>query len=75
MLGIFITLITMRRSKRFQGQIFWYYLLFYSLTRFIIEFYRGDPRGWAIAGVLSTAQVIGIPVALLALVMLLRPKG
>ena len=75
MFGIFILLIAMRKSKRFQGQLFWYYLLFYSVGRFILEFYRGDPRGWAITGVLSTAQAIGIPVALLALFMILTRKG
>jgi phosphatidylglycerol:prolipoprotein diacylglycerol transferase len=74
MFGIFIALIAMRRSKRFQGKIFWYYLLFYSIGRFLLEFYRGDPRGWAISGVLSTAQAIGIPLALLALFMLFRRK-
>jgi phosphatidylglycerol:prolipoprotein diacylglycerol transferase len=68
--GIFFALITMRKSKRFAGQLFWYYLLFYSAARFIIEFYRGDPRGWAIPGFISAAQGIAIPLALLALFML-----
>jgi phosphatidylglycerol:prolipoprotein diacylglycerol transferase len=73
--GIFLALITMRRSERFQGRLLWYYLLFYSIARFIVEFYRGDPRGWAIQGDLSTSQAIGIPVALLALFMILRKKS
>ncbi len=72
--GIFLVLIFMRRRKRFQGKLFWFYLLFYSVARFIIEFYRGDPRGWAIPQVLSTAQAMGIPVALFALFMLFRKK-
>jgi phosphatidylglycerol:prolipoprotein diacylglycerol transferase len=72
--GIFLALIFLRRTKRLQGQLFWFYLLFYSTARFIIEFYRGDPRGWAIPNVLSTAQAIGIPAALLALFMILRKK-
>lgn len=74
-LGIFLVLIFMRRRKRFQGKLFWYYLLFYSVARFVIEFYRGDPRGWAVPGVLSTAQAIGIPAVLLALFMLLGKKS
>jgi prolipoprotein diacylglyceryltransferase len=65
----------MRRSERFQGKIFWYYLLFYSVARFIIEIYRGDPRGWAIPEVLSIAQAIGIVAALLAIFMLFRKKA
>ncbi len=72
--GIFLALVVMRRKERFQGKIFWYYLLFYSIARFLIEFLRGDPRGWFIPEVLSTAQAIGIPVFLLAVFMLLRKK-
>ena len=72
--GIFLALISMRRWERFQGRLLWYYLLFYSTARFIIEFFRGDPRGWAIPGVLSTAQATGIPLALVALFMILRKK-
>jgi phosphatidylglycerol:prolipoprotein diacylglycerol transferase len=68
-------LISMRRRERFQGRLLWYYLLFYSTARFIIEFFRGDPRGWAIPGALSTAQATGIPVALVALFMILRKKS
>jgi phosphatidylglycerol---prolipoprotein diacylglyceryl transferase len=72
---IFLVLVVMRRRERFQGKIFWYYLLFYSVARFFIEFYRGDPRGWFIPGVLSAAQAIGIPVFILAVFMLLRGKA
>jgi phosphatidylglycerol:prolipoprotein diacylglycerol transferase len=73
--GIFLALISMRRLERFQGRLLWFYLLFYSTARFIIEFYRGDPRGWAIPGLLSTAQATGIPVALFGLYMILRKKS
>jgi phosphatidylglycerol:prolipoprotein diacylglycerol transferase len=73
--GIFLALISMRRLERFQGRLLWYYLLFYSTARFVIEFYRGDPRGWAIPGLLSTAQATGIPVALFGLYMILRKKS
>jgi phosphatidylglycerol:prolipoprotein diacylglycerol transferase len=80
---IFGILMRMRRSRRFQGKIFWYYLLFYSAARFVIEFYRGDPRGWSIPGMFSSAQAIAIPAIFLAAWMLLRknprsnpvPKG
>jgi phosphatidylglycerol:prolipoprotein diacylglycerol transferase len=73
--GIFLALLSMRRLERFQGRLLWFYLLFYSTARFIIEFYRGDPRGWAIPGLLSTAQATGIPVALFGLYMILRKKS
>ena len=62
----------MRKKERVRGKLFWFYLLFYSVMRFIVEFYRDDPRGWVVPNVLSTAQAIGIPAALLAIYMLLK---
>ena len=64
-----------RKKERFRGKLFWLYLLFYSSARFIIEFYRDDPRGWVIPQVLSSAQAIGIPAAVLAVYMLLKKKA
>jgi len=65
----------MRKKERFRGKLFWFYLLFYSVMRFIVEFYRDDPRGWVVPNVLSTAQAIGIPAALLAIYVLLRKES
>lgn len=58
--------------KRFHGQIVVAYLLLYSSARFVIEFYRGDPRGsLSVAGfTLSTSQVIALGL-LLAVVSVL----
>jgi phosphatidylglycerol---prolipoprotein diacylglyceryl transferase len=69
---IFLVLMSIRKKERFRGKLFWFYLLFYSTARFIIEFYRDDPRGWVIPQVLSSAQAIGIPAAGLAVYMLLK---
>ena len=69
---IFLVLMAMRKKERVRGKLFWFYLLFYSVMRFIVEFYRDDPRGWVVPNVLSTAQAIGIPAALLAIYMLLK---
>ena len=69
---IFLVLMGIRKKERFRGKLFWFYLLFYSTARFIIEFYRDDPRGWVVSNVLSTAQAIGISAALLAIYMLLK---
>jgi phosphatidylglycerol:prolipoprotein diacylglycerol transferase len=66
------------RHKRFDGQVFWIYVLGYALTRGVIEEFRGDlVRGFVIPGVLSTAQFIGIIMALVSIVMLLvlRRRG
>jgi len=59
------------RHKRFDGQVFWIYVLGYALTRGVIEEFRGDlVRGFVVPGVLSTAQFIGILMAIASIVML-----
>lgn len=64
----------MRQKPQFRGKLFWYYLLFYSTARFLIEFFRNDPRGWVIPQVLSSAQAVGIIAIPVAIYMLLRKK-
>jgi len=59
-----------RKGRPFAGQTFWLYMLLYAISRFIIEFYRGDPRGSV--GMFSTSQFISIILAPLAIVMLVR---
>ena len=59
-----------RKSRPFAGRTFWLYMLLYAISRFIIEFYRGDPRGSV--GMFSTSQFISIVLAPLAIVMLVR---
>jgi phosphatidylglycerol---prolipoprotein diacylglyceryl transferase len=43
-------------------------MLLYAVSRFVIEFYRGDERG--MVGVFSTSQFISLLLAPLAIVML-----
>jgi phosphatidylglycerol:prolipoprotein diacylglycerol transferase len=57
-----------RRGRPFPGRTFWSYMLLYALARFVIEFYRGDPRG--AVGIFSTSQFVSIILAPLAIVML-----
>src|SRR5687767_2282380 len=70
-------LFTERKGKPFAGRTFWLYLLLYAISRFIIEFYRGDPnRGTVMAG-LSTSQFVSlllVPGSLLMLAIL-RKRG
>ena len=67
---LMILLGTERKGRPFAGRTFWLYMLLYAISRFIIEFYRGDPRGSV--GVFSTSQFISIILAPLAIVMLVR---
>jgi phosphatidylglycerol:prolipoprotein diacylglycerol transferase len=43
-------------------------VLLYAVSRFVIEFYRGDPRGTV--GIFSTSQFLSLIFAPLAIVML-----
>ena len=61
-------LATERKGRTFAGRTFWLYMLLYAITRFIIEFYRDDPRGSV--GQFSTSQFISVILAPLAIVML-----
>ena len=58
-----------RRGRPFAGRTFWTYMLLYGASPFVIEFYRGDPRG-LVFGVLSTSQFVSIILVPLAIVML-----
>jgi phosphatidylglycerol:prolipoprotein diacylglycerol transferase len=69
-LAILIFLLTTEKSgRKFPGRTFWLYMLLYAISRYIIEFYRGDPRGSI--GPFSTSQFISLLLAPLALLMLL----
>src|SRR5262245_47538266 len=57
-----------RKGRPYPGRTFWLYMLLYAISRFAIEFYRGDERG--MVGALSTSQFISVLLAPLAIVML-----
>ncbi|MCK9419775.1 MAG: prolipoprotein diacylglyceryl transferase [Nitrospirae bacterium] len=58
---IFGILMVLWRHRKFDGQLFWLYPLFYSVLRFIMEFFRGDAdRGLYFGGVVSTSQIIAV---------------
>jgi phosphatidylglycerol---prolipoprotein diacylglyceryl transferase len=62
-------LATERKGRRFPGRTFWGYMFLYAVSRFIIEFYRGDERGLVMG--LSTSQFISVLLAPVSLIMLL----
>ena len=57
---IFLALMLLYRRKKFNGQIMLAYVMMYGSLRFLLEFLRGDVRGWAIPNVISTSQAIVI---------------
>jgi phosphatidylglycerol:prolipoprotein diacylglycerol transferase len=68
-----LLLATEGRGRRFPGRTFWGYMLLYAVSRFVIEFYRGDPRGTVPLGVWdpTTSQFISLVLFPLSLAMLL----
>ena len=65
---LLVLLATERKGRPYAGRTFWLYMLLYAVSRFIIEFYRGDERG--MVGAFSTSQFISLLLAPLAIVML-----
>ena len=65
-----ILLVGERRWRLFPGRTFWTYLLLYPTARFMIEFYRGDPRGM-VFGTLPTSQFLSALIVPLSIVMLI----
>jgi phosphatidylglycerol:prolipoprotein diacylglycerol transferase len=74
---IFSVLLLLYRRRRFYGEIILVYAMLYAVARFVIEFWRDDPRG-EIAGI-STSQFIAIFLfigAIIGFILRLRiPEG
>ena len=68
---IFVALMLFRRYKKYDGQLFWLYVLLYAVLRFIVEFFRGDAiRGLYFGNAISTSQIIAISLFILAGIMI-----
>ena len=68
---IFGFLWSFRRGKRFDGQVFWLYVLLYGVSRSILEIFRDDFRGYPVLGILSISQLLGGAMAIIAIVMII----
>ena len=68
LLILIVLLVTERRGRPFAGRTFWAYMLLYAISRYIVEIYRGDPRGEVFG--ISTSQFISLVLAPLSIVML-----
>ncbi|MCD6228047.1 MAG: prolipoprotein diacylglyceryl transferase [Candidatus Omnitrophica bacterium] len=73
LLCIFLVLWSKRKKTSFKGEIFSLYFILYGIFRFIIEFYRGDPRSYL--GKFSMFQIISLGMIVIgALLWLLFQK-
>ncbi len=75
-----VLLLTEKKGNPYPGRTFWSYMLFYGVSRFIIEFYRGDSRGTVelVSMSLSTSQFVSlliVPVSVVMLALLRRRAG
>lgn len=68
-----LLLATERRGRTFPGRTFWLYMLLYGVSRFVIEFYRGDERGMLMG--VSTSQAVSLIVVPLSVLMLWRLRN
>ena len=69
--ALFVILIRVLRRKRFDGQVILVYTALYAISRFVLEFFRGDADRGFVIGWLSTSQFIAailgpVAIALLA---------
>jgi len=70
---LIVLLVMERRGRTFHGRTFWLYILLYAISRFVVEMFRGDPRGTVLG--LSTSQFVSLLILPVSLVMLLRLRG
>jgi phosphatidylglycerol:prolipoprotein diacylglycerol transferase len=70
-----VLLATERRGQKFPGRTFWLYLVLYAISRFIIEFYRGDDGRGIAFNMFSTSQVVSAAIVPLGLFMLWRLRA
>ena len=69
LLILILLLVTERKGRPFPGRTFWGYMFLYGVSRFIIEFYRGDARG--MIGSFSTSQFVSLIIVPLSIIMLI----
>jgi phosphatidylglycerol:prolipoprotein diacylglycerol transferase len=83
-LGNFLFLMALYKKRKFKGQVIAVYIMNYSVIRFIVEYFRGDPdRGYIFGGMdhpwssLSSPQLISIVGFITALFLLkgFKKKG
>ncbi|MCF7870877.1 MAG: prolipoprotein diacylglyceryl transferase [Candidatus Omnitrophica bacterium] len=70
---LFVFLFKVRNKAKSPGKLTGYYLLIYGFFRFIIEFFRGDPRGFFF--VFSTSQWLSLLLIFLASIILNKKSG
>lgn len=73
---IFVILMILHSKKKFEGQVFLWFLIFHSTARLFLERFRGDPRGMILTNNLTLTQFIAIIILIGAVTALFvfKPK-
>ncbi|MFQ5767952.1 MAG: prolipoprotein diacylglyceryl transferase [Acidobacteriota bacterium] len=67
-----VLLLAFYRHKKYDGQIFLWFVILYGATRTFWELFRGDDvRGFLVPGVISTSQAIGSVSMVTAIIVLI----
>lgn len=64
-----------RRGPRFDGQVFFWFMFLYAAFRFGVEYLRADDRGQWLGGLLTTSQLISLPLLAWSLWVLARKRA
>jgi len=72
-LGLFFFLAWLARRRSFDGQVVLAYALGYAVSRFGLEYFRGDAdRGFVFGGIFSTSQLVALLVGAASCALLAR---
>ena len=67
---IFFILLLIRQKKKFEGQVFLWFVILHSTSRLIVERFRGDDRGTITGTALSITQVVTLVLLVAGVVFL-----
>lgn len=71
MFAVFVIMVILYQYKKFDGQIFYWWLILYSIYRFLVEFLRYSPIHW---WGLTPSQWVVLPVVVLAVYGLVHKR-
>jgi phosphatidylglycerol---prolipoprotein diacylglyceryl transferase len=75
--SIFFILLALYGRRKFQGQVFLWYLILHSTARLFVERFRGDGRGLIPGTEMTLTQLVAVGILIAAIVALfaLKPEG
>jgi phosphatidylglycerol:prolipoprotein diacylglycerol transferase len=72
---IFLVLLLLYTKKKFEGQVFLWFLILHSTARLAIEGFRGDDRGLLLGSNMSMTQLVAILILITSVAILIVVKS